>query len=215
MDKLKQFLKTSLLGGVVVILPVAILVSVTVWVFNLITGWISPLTRLLTKDLQINEFIAESFSIALILTTCFFVGLLVRTRLGDLLYQLVETRILKLAPGYSMIKDTVLQLFGNRKDSPFSSVALAQIFCNSTLVTCFITDTHDDGSYTVFVPTGPNPTSGLIYHLEGRYVHPVGVPVQDAMRSVISCGAGSGKLLHGYPVNAGDTLAAEQGDGKQ
>ena len=203
MDKLKLFLKTSLLGGVVVILPVAILVSVTVWVFNLITGWISPLTRLLTKDLQLNEFIAESFSIILILATCFFVGMLVRTRLGDLLYRLVETRILKLAPGYSMIKDTVLQLFGNRKDSPFSSVALAQIFCNSTLVTCFVTDTHDDGSFTVFVPTGPNPTSGLIYHLEGKYVHPVAVPVQDAMRSVISCGAGSGKLLKEYPLNAG------------
>jgi len=203
MDKLKLFLKTSLLGGVVVILPVAILVSVTVWVFNLITRWISPLTRLLTKDLQLNEFIAESFSIILIIATCFFVGMLVRTRLGDLLYRLVETRILKLAPGYSMIKDTVLQLFGNRKDSPFSSVALAQIFCNSTLVTCFVTDTHDDGSFTVFVPTGPNPTSGLIYHLEGRYVHPVAVPVQDAMRSVISCGAGSGKLLKEYSLNAG------------
>jgi len=212
-DKLKQFLKTSLLGGVVVMLPVAILVSVTVWVFNLITGWISPLTRLLTKDLQVNEFIAESFSIILILTTCFFVGLLVRTRLGDLLYQLVETRILKLAPGYSMIKDTVLQLFGNRKDSPFSSVALAQIFCNSTLVTCFITDSHDDGSFTVFVPTGPNPTSGLIYHLGGEYVHPVNVPVQEAMRSVISCGAGSGKLLNQYPVKSSTTLSREAAEG--
>lgn len=212
MDKIKQFLKTSLLGGMLVILPVAILASVTVWVFNLITGWISPLTRLLTKDLQVYEFIAESFAIILILSACFFVGVLVKTRLGDLLYRLLETRILKLAPGYSMIKETVLQLFGNRKDSPFSSVALAQIFCNSTLVTCFITDAHDDGSYTVFVPTGPNPTSGLIYHLEGRYVHKVDVPVQDAMRSVISCGAGSGKLLQQHAVKAAATLSEGQGD---
>jgi uncharacterized membrane protein len=209
MDKLKEFLKTSLLGGVVVILPVAILVSVTIWVFNLITGWISPLTRLLIKDLQLNVFIAESLSIILILATCFFVGMLVRTRLGDLLYRVLETRILKLAPGYSMIKETVLQLFGNRKDSPFSSVALAQIFCNSTMVTCFITDTHDDGSFTVFVPTGPNPTSGLIYHLEGKYVQPVDVPVQDAMRSVISCGAGSRNLLDDYAVKTGNTLSGD------
>jgi uncharacterized membrane protein len=192
---------------VVVILPVAILVSVTVWVFNLISGWISPLTRLLTKDLQVNEFIAESFAIIVILIACFSVGVLVRTRLGDLLYRLLETRILKLAPGYSMIKETVLHLFGNHKESPFSSVALAQIFCNSTMATCFITDTHDDGSFTVFVPTGPNPTSGLIYHLEGKYVHPVDIPVQDAMRSVISCGAGSGSLLDDYAVKTGKTLS--------
>ena len=192
MDKLKEFLKTSLLGGVVVILPVAILVSVTVWVFNLMSGWISPLTRLLTKDLQVYQFIAESFAIVVILAACFSVGVLVRTRLGDILYRLLETRILKLAPGYSMIKETVSHLIGNHKESPFSSVALAQIFCNSTMVTCFITDTHADGSFTVFVPTGPNPTSGLIYHLEGKYVYPVDVPVQDAMRSVISVPFGDG-----------------------
>jgi uncharacterized membrane protein len=184
MLKLKHFLKTSLLGGVVVILPVAILVSVTVWVFDLVASWIQPITNIVIKDTQTNEFIAESFVIILIMATCFFVGVLVRTRLGGFFYSLVETRILRLAPGYSMIKETVLQLFGSRKDSPFSSVALAQIFCNSTLATCFITDTHEDGSFTVFVPTGPNPTSGLIYHLEGKYVHPVAIPVQDAMRSM-------------------------------
>ncbi len=195
MDKLKHFLKTSLLGGVVVILPVAILVSVSIWVFDLIASWIQPLTNIVIKDTQTNEFIAAAFVIILIMTACFFVGILVRTRLGGFFYNQVETRILKLAPGYSMIKETVLQLFGSRKDSPFSSVALAQIFCNSTLATCFITDTHEDGSYTVFVPTGPNPTSGLIYHLQGKYVHPVPIPVQDAMRSIISCGAGSRKLM--------------------
>ena len=198
MLKLKHFLKTSLLGGVVVILPVAILVSVTVWIFDLVASWIQPITNIVIKDTQTNEFIAESFVIILIMATCFFVGVLVRTRLGGFFYRLVETRILRLAPGYSMIKETVLQLFGSRKDSPFSSVALAQIFCNSTLATCFITDTHEDGSYTVLVPTGPNPTSGLIYHLEGKYVHPGAIPVQDAMRSIISCGAGSKKLMEQY-----------------
>jgi uncharacterized membrane protein len=195
MDKLKHFLKTSLLGGVVVILPVAILVSVSVWIFDLITSWIQPITKIVIKDTQTNVFIAETFVIILIITVCFFVGVLVRTRLGGFFYTQVETRILQLAPGYSMIKETVLQLFGSHKDSPFSSVALAQLFCNSTLATCFITDTHDDGSYTVFVPTGPNPTSGLIYHLQGKYVHPVPIPVQDAMRSIISCGSGSRNLM--------------------
>ncbi|MGB5538837.1 MAG: DUF502 domain-containing protein [Gammaproteobacteria bacterium] len=198
MGKLKGFLKTSLLGGVVVILPVAILAAVSLWVFNLVTGLIEPLTRLLIKDSQLNEYVAEVLVIILIIVSCFFVGVLVRTRLGSFFYRVIETRILKLAPGYSMIKDTVLQIFGSRKDSPFSSVAIAQIFGNDTRVTAFITDKHADGSYTLFVPTGPNPTSGLIYHLDGKYVHPVNIPVQDAMRSIISCGAGSAKLMQDY-----------------
>jgi len=198
MGRLKSFLKTSLLGGVVVILPVAILAAVSVWIFNLVTGLIEPLTRLLIEDSQVNEYTAEVLVIILVIVSCFFVGVTVRTRLGAFLYRLIETRILKLAPGYSMIKDTVLQIFGSRKDSPFSSVAIARIFGNDTRVTAFITDTHADGSYTVFVPTGPNPTSGLIYHLDGKYVQPVNIPVQDAMRSIISCGAGSAILMQDY-----------------
>ena len=75
---------------------------------------------------------------------------------------------------------------------------MTQIFGNDTRVTAFITDTHADGSYTLFVPTGPNPTSGLIYHLDGKYVHPVNIPVQDAMRSIISCGAGSARLMQDF-----------------
>jgi uncharacterized membrane protein len=198
MIKLKSFLKTSLLGGVVVILPIAILASVTLWLFNLVSGLIEPLTHLLIKDSQLNKYAAEFIVITLIISACFFVGVLVRTRLGGYLYRLIEHRILKLAPGYSMVKETVTQVFGNKSKSPFSSVAMAQIFCNDTLVTCFITDKHENGTCTVFVPTGPNPTSGLIYHLDEKYVHPVDIPVQEAMRSIISCGAGTAKLLREY-----------------
>jgi uncharacterized membrane protein len=198
MGKLKRFLKTSLLGGVVVILPVAILAAVTTWLFKLVTGLIEPLTRLLIQDSQFNVYAAQVLVVVLIILACFSVGVLVRTRLGAFVYRLIETRILRLAPGYSMIKDTVLQIFGNRSDSPFSQVAIARVFGNDTRVTAFVTDTHADGSYTLFVPTGPNPTSGLIYHLDGKYVQPVNIPVQDAMRSIISCGAGSARLMQEY-----------------
>lgn len=198
MGRLKRFLKTSLLGGVVVILPVVILISLSVWVFGVISDLIEPLTHLLVKDSELNRFVAELAVIVLLLAACFFVGVMVRTRLGDFFYRVIETRILRFAPGYSIIKETVTQLFGSRRDTPFSSVALAQVFGNETLMTGFITDTHDDGSYTVFVPTGPNPTSGLIFHLQGRFVHPVDIPVQEAMRSIISCGAGSARLFAEY-----------------
>lgn len=195
MGKITGFLKTSLLGGVVVILPVAIMASVFIWLFNLVNTLIYPLTSWLTNKIYFNEYIADAIVIIFLIAVCFFVGLLVKTRLGGYLYRVVEFRLLKLAPGYSMVKETVLQLFGSKKGSPFSSVALAQIYGNETLMTAFITDTHKDGSYTLFVPTGPNPTSGLIFHLAEKYVHPVDVPVQDAMRSIISCGAGSSRLI--------------------
>ena len=63
----------------------------------------------------------------------------------------LENHILRIAPGYNMIKETVMQFLGNRP-SPFSSVALAQIFGNETFVVAFVTEQHDNGWFTVFVP---------------------------------------------------------------
>ena len=201
MKRIRDFLKTSLLGGLVVILPVAILIFVFKWIFNLVTNMVQPLTDLVMARSQMQEILADILVIAVILSLCFVIGVFVRTRLGKWIFQTLENKILKIAPGYSLIKETVMQFVASKK-SPFSSVALVQIFGNETLASAFVTDTHENGSYTVFVPTGPNPTSGNIYHLEARFVHPIDVPVEDAMRSIISCGAGSTKLVKALSKNS-------------
>ncbi len=197
MKKIKNFIRTSIVGGLLIILPVALLAAVFTWLFNFITKLIQPLTDLVLKQSETMEFIADLIVIMIILLICFLVGLLVRTKLGEYIHKVVEDFLLLKIPGYNLIKETLLQFLGNRK-TPFSSVALVNIFCNETLVTAFITDEHNDGSYTVFVPTGPNPTSGNIFHMKDKYVHKVNVPVEEAMRSIISCGSGSFGLVEDY-----------------
>lgn len=197
MDKLKAFVTTALVGGLVVLVPIGITAFIFTWLFNLVAGAIDPLTEVVVDKSDLGRFVAGAVVIVALAAVCFAVGLLVRTRLGGWLFAFAERRLLKRAPGYSMIKETVAQFISEGK-SPFGTVALAQIFGNETLVSAFVTDRHEDGSYTVFVPTGPNPTSGNIYHLAERFVHPVDVPVEDAMRSIISCGAGSSKLVEAY-----------------
>lgn len=197
MKRISAFFKTSLLGGTVVILPVAILVLVFAWIFKFITNTIQPLTNVVITRASLPEISADILVIIIIILGCFIVGAFVKTRLGDMVFKTLENRILKVAPGYSLIKETVVQLLG-RKESPFSSVALVSLFGNDTLMSAFITDRHPDGSYTLFVPTAPNPTSGGVFHLKGKYVYPVNVPVEQAMRSIISCGAGSTMLMDEY-----------------
>jgi uncharacterized membrane protein len=197
MKKINTFIKTSIIGGVAVILPAAILFSVFKWIFGLVTEIIRPLTHLVMANSQIQELVADVLVICVILAICFLVGIVVKTKVGLFVQENLENHILKIFPGYTMVKEIVISFF-NKKKSPFSSVALVQIFDNDTLMTAFVTDSHPDGSYTVFVPTGPNPTSGGVFHLKAQYVHPVDVPVEKAMRSVISCGAGSTFLIDAY-----------------
>lgn len=194
MEKLKAFIMTSLLGGVIVILPVVILLVVFGWVFNFITSLIQPLTDLIVAKSDVREIIADGVVLAITLAVCFFVGLVVRTRFGGFIFRLIEQRLLKVAPGYTLIKETVMQFLGSKR-TPFSAVVLVRIFENDTLATGFVMDEHANGIYTVFVPTAPNPTTGFIYHLKPKYVYQVDVSVEEAMRTIISCGAGSSKLI--------------------
>ena len=197
MQKVKSFVKTTLLGGLVVILPATIIFVVFRWLLYTVTDWIQPLTNLILAKSNMREFLADMIVIAVIVLFCFIIGLLMKTAVARWVFHKFESRVLKIAPGYNMIKETINQFLG-RKKSPFSSVALVQIFENQTLCTAFVTDEHDDGSYTVFVPTGPNPTSGQIFHLKKDFVHPVDVGVDETMRSILSCGAGSSPLIHSY-----------------
>ncbi len=197
MKSVGNFLRTSILGGVAVILPSAILIFIFKWIFNLITELIQPITNLVMSKSHLREILADILVIMIILAVCFVLGVIVKTRVGNFLHDKLEKKLLSVAPGYTMIKETVMQFLGKKKN-PFSSVALVQVFENNALMTAFITDSHADGGFTVFVPTGPNPTSGNIYHLHGKFVHPVDVSIETAMRSIISCGAGSASLIEEY-----------------
>jgi len=199
-NTIKSFVKMSLLGGSIVLLPIGLLLAAFGWVFGLIELLIQPLTKLVTGESDLSQLTvieklsADAIVLGLIIAACFLIGIIIKTQVGQFIHEQLEGRILNVAPGYNLIKETVLQFLGNRP-SPFSSVALVRIFGNETMVTAFVTERHENGSYTVFVPTGPNPTSGNIYHMKPEFVNLIDQSVEDVMRSIISCGAGSDAIL--------------------
>jgi len=193
-QKLKTFLKTSLLGGVSVVFPAALLLIVFNWLFQWVGGFIEPLTRIIVAKSNMQEILANLLVISAIVAICFFIGVFVKTRVGRYIHLLVEKLLGRWIPGYKFSVNTFQQFFGERSTT-YSAVVLVKPFGNDTLMTGFITDEHPDGSCSVFVPTGPNPTSGNIYHLPPSSIYRVDLPVEEAMKSVIACGAGSKVLI--------------------
>lgn len=197
MGRFRTFFQTTTLGGLTVVLPVFLLFLIFRWLFLWVTDLIQPLTDVVVARIGSPEFAADLIVLLLIVTSCFVLGVVVKTGVGRFIHHNLETRILGIAPGYRIIKETVMQLLG-RKRSPFSSVALVRIYEREGLMTAFITDEHESGWKTAFIPTGPNPTTGYIVHLPERDVFPIKVRVEDAIRSVISCGAGSAPLIEAH-----------------
>ena len=77
MKKIKIFFKTTVLGGIIVVLPVVITAFVLKWLFELITGLIHPLTQMVVEKSNIQKTLADIVVILLIIGVCFIIGTIV------------------------------------------------------------------------------------------------------------------------------------------
>jgi len=193
--KLKKFLWTTLIGGLGVLLPIVIMGWVFYWLYTVIVNMVRPLSEPVSDLIGLDLPLMDVIVLAVMITGCFLLGLLIRTRIGNFFQRQVEHNFLRKIPGYTVTKEVILH-FSGEEETPFSSVVLVKPFGNDTLMTGFVTDRNPTSPYTtVFVPTGPNPTSGNIYHVRNENISDLKVKVELGIKTVIGCGAGSKVLL--------------------
>jgi len=188
MSKVMEFSKTTLIGGLLVLLPVALIGFLLLKAATIVLQVLKPITSLLPNEV----FLPRVIALLIVIGFCFLTGLILKTRVGQLIYQAGERRILERLPGYTLMRSLSRQLAGQEEGVSFSP-ALVEI--EQALVPAFLVEEHEDGSYTVFVPASPTPTVGSLYILPRARVHPVDIPFAKALECVSQWGMGSGKLL--------------------
>jgi len=198
MKRLKNFINTTLLGGFIVLLPLAIVALLAKSILGIISRMLLPIATLIHRVLNV-EFPPIFYNVVafvLVILLFFFLGLFVRTRIGKNIFESFESKYLAKLPLYSVIKKTVQQFSGVQK-MPFSEVVLVDAYGSGVLMTGFLTDSNPElGIYTVFVPTAPNPTNGFIFHVqEHQIIHTPNIKTEDAMRTIIGMGVGSEQVF--------------------
>jgi uncharacterized membrane protein len=188
MQKVSQFLKMTLLGGLVVILPVALIVFLLLKAMDEVQKVLQPIVSLLPDEVILPKVMA----LLIVIGGCFFTVLVLNTWIGRQVYQVDERQILERIPGYTLLRSLSRQFSGGEEGVSFS-VALVEI--EEALVPAFLVEEHEDGSFTVFVPSSPTPTVGALYILPRERVHPVNVSFATAIKCVTRWGVGTGELL--------------------
>ena len=191
MKRLREILRTATLGGVLVVLPTLLLVWIVVWLAQLLGTELAPIAAWLASIFALPDVIAVGAAFGLVVGICFAIGLVVQTDSGAQMVHLLETHLMMRIPGYRTLKDVVQQI-GARDERLFSEAVLVRF--EDMRIMGFITE-RDAAGVTVFVPTSPNPTTGLVLHLPEERVIPLSVPAHEVFKSVISCGVNSRRLL--------------------
>jgi len=202
--KMRGFFKTTFIGGLVALLPISMVIILFRWIINLIEKYLGPVVDYIADtDSRLYTFGLYVIALVAVFLIFFTIGLIIRTEWGRFLNKHLEQKYLVKIPGYKIARETVSQFFGKNK-SFFKEVVIVDLFNSGTLMTGFITDDQGD-VITVFVPTGPNPTSGNIYHVPKDKVLKTNAQVDTGMKSIISCGAGSTGIFES--IRAGQELS--------
>lgn len=194
LQKLTRFIATTVLGGVVVVLPAVILFLLVRLVFLTIVPVLQPIGYLFELQDYVQKWMVDILSLAFVIIGFFLLGLMVRTRLGSRFFDRIEQQYLYKLPLYSILRETIRQFTGSSK-TPFSQVVLVDVFNSSVRMIGFITEELANDELAVFVPTGPNPTNGFIFVLPRNRVELVNIRTEDAMRIVVGLGVGMGSVI--------------------
>ena len=188
MYKKLSMLKINIIYGVLVIVPLAV-------IFLFLSKIVEILEKV-AKPLGLESYFSAGLALIigliLLLTVCFFIGILVRTGLGAWSFERLENKVLKQIPGYQIISRALKGFAGEETAYP---KALVRLFGTEAAMLGFIMEENDNGSVTVFVPSSPAITVGTVYIVERSQVTFLEASMMEIADCISQWGIGSRKLL--------------------
>jgi uncharacterized membrane protein len=195
MKGLAELTKTTLVGGLLVVLPIYLSVILLAKTLSAIFGLLSPVTAAIPAGVQFRQVIA----VLIVLAVCFVAGIVVRTGPGLRAKNALERTVLEKVPGYALVRGLTERVSHDDREGAFRP-ALVEI--EEALAPAFIIEELADGRYTVLIPSVPTPAAGSLLIMARERVHPVDVPFTQVVRVISQWGSGAGALARGVSVRS-------------
>jgi len=183
--------RTTLVGGVVFMMPVVVLIVVFAKAGGYLRKLAQPLEKMLPLDRFYGVIVADAILIALFLLACFGAGLLMRLSFASSFVKKAEAGVLWRIPGYGFLKAVTDSL--DKEHGSSLRPVLVRFDDYSQLA--FEVDQLPDGRKVIYIPSAPNPRAGSVLVLDKDRVEPVPLTFMAAVRSLRALGRGVGSSL--------------------
>jgi uncharacterized membrane protein len=200
MQALRSFVKTTLIGGLLFLLPLGVIVLVLKHVMQIAAKVATPIAAHL-PDGQFAGVPAVTLVAALmLLLIAFLSGLVARTKAGRRMSAWFEESILGGLPQYRMAKSMAEGLAHIESGSGMNPV-LVRVDDGWQLA--YRLEELHDGWVAVFMPQAPTPMSGNFLYVAAHRIRPLPISMAAAMKLVKAVGVGSEEALRG--IDLGDS----------
>ena len=200
--RIQQDLKNDLIAGLLVVIPLATTIWLTITIANWVIDWLTKIPKQINPFDGLNPFLVNILNflvgLAVPLLSILLIGLMARNIVGRWLLDLGE-RLLQAIPLAGSVYKTLKQLLETLlKDSneKFRRVILVEYPRRGMWAIAFVTGSihgqiqsqMKDEMLSIFVPTTPNPTTGWYAVVPQEEVINLSMSVEDAFKILVSAG---------------------------
>ena len=202
MNPIKSFLKATLVGGVMFLVPVVLIVIVLKHALQLAGQIAQPFAEMLPIRQVGGVAVATIIAVAMLLLVAFLAGLLSRTGPGRRVTHWFEESILGGMPQYRMVKSLADGLTQLESGTGMQPVLMRG---DEGWMLGYQMEELPNGWRVIFLPQSPTPMSGNVIYAEGSRVKRLDMTMREAMVLVKRLGIGSTAALNGVKLDATGT----------
>lgn len=185
-------IKTTLVGGIVFLMPVAIVAILLGKIFHLVGKLAEPISKLLPFDAIGGVAIVSIITIVLILVLAFLAGLAAKSGLGRKCSTSLESKLYDLVPRYAFIKNMAAGLSGDIANLKTLKPIMVKFDDYSQIA--FEVSSSDEDWVTIYLPGAPDPWSGSIVNVEESRVEPLDQDFGTAIKNIRRVGIATEKI---------------------
>lgn len=193
MKQIGEFLKTTALGGLFVVLPVLLLYLLLGEVLDLVIGLATPIADLFPKGTFDRLTAPFPIAVTLLAGVSFVIGLALRLEGGRRLGEWIEGKVLERLPMYSALKSLTKAFREAGEGAAFRPALLGSSEGVRELI--YVVEDHGDGQLTVLVPWAPTAFSGFVKIVARDQVEMLDTNLGEASRVLNHWGVGVRDLL--------------------
>ena len=203
-------IKSLFATGLITVLPVLITINIMSWIFKFLNNYLSQnifvkeMTSYLLKYEFYSKFTTQILvyliAIIIIILTIIITGLAMRNVIGKKIAKKID-RLFSNIPLVKPIYTTILQirhLMFTSNTKAYQKVVMIEYPRKGIYSLGFLTNRENKlfeeilggkKLLNIFIPTSPNPTSGMFIMVEADNVKELDIKIEDAVKLIISGGA--------------------------
>jgi uncharacterized membrane protein len=189
MKIIAQSIKTTLIGGVIFLVPLAVVAAIAGKVFQVIAKVATLISEVLPFETIAGIAVVNIVALILIIILCFIAGRIARSKIGAKISTSVESKMYALVPRYAFIKSMAATFAGGTEDQRLLKPVWVKFDDYSQIA--FEVSRNDKDMVTLYLPGAPDPWSGSIVHVTPERVEVLDAEFSAVIKSLRKVGIGT------------------------